>query len=193
MPRNRKRKRIIKGETAMASEDPTRALTRVPQASDKATEIRTVVEALDKAPGIIHKLSSEFRSEAVRVTREVAGQEAERFDFDHFVSTWKPVAERFQERRTLLEAFFSQLPELLTSYEAEDAAELLGVLEQQRNAWEKIRQEQNSETEEISRKIAEIELRISDIQRKLYASQAAQSTAAPPSYREEPPTPESPA
>src|SRR2546421_5554723 len=105
MSRNRQRKRIIKGETAMASEDPTRALTRVPQASDKATEIRTVVEALDKAPGIVQKLTSLYWSEDERSNGVVSFQEAKRFDFDHFVSTWKPVAERFQERRTLLEAF----------------------------------------------------------------------------------------
>jgi hypothetical protein len=193
MPRNRKRERIIEGETVMASEDSTRALT-VPQTSDKVTEIMTVLDALDKAPGIRHQLFREFRSEAVQVTREVASQEVEQFDFDRFVNMWKPVAERFQERRALLEYFFSKLPDLLTSYEDEDAEQLLFVLEQQHNEWERIRQKQNFETEEILKKIAERRQKISEIREKLHTSQAAQSTEVPSYYQDQPPSsPESPA
>jgi hypothetical protein len=181
----------MEGETAMASVDRTRALTRVPPAADKATEIRTVLAARDKEPGIMDKLAREFRSEAMRVTREVVGQEAEQFDFDNFVSKWKPVAEQFQERRTLLASFFSQLAACLASYENEDAEELLRVLEQQRDAWAQARREQYSETEEISKKIDVIDQQIAALQEKLYPSWAVPGSAPPREYQEPPPTPES--
>jgi len=175
----------------MASADLTHALTSVPQAPDKATEIRTVLDALDKAPGISRKLSREFRSEVVRVTREVAGQDAEKFDFGNFVSKWKPVAEQFQERQTLLRSFFMRLDECITSYADEDAEALLHVLEQKRYEWEKLRQEQNIETEEITKKIDAIQQKIFEIRGKLHASEAAESTVVHPYDQEQPPTSES--
>jgi phage shock protein A len=81
----------------------------------------------------------------------------------------------------------------MTSYENEHTEELLRVLEKKRDELEMTLKESNVDTEEITPRLVAIRQKISELTKRVTASQAAsQSTEAPTQSHEQLPTSESP-
>jgi hypothetical protein len=178
----------------MTSEDLARvpSIVALPLPSEKAIEIAIVIEQREKVAKLFHKLEGVYRASAVKLARDIAGEEIEKFNFPNFVSKWKPLADRFEETRSVLSSFLLTLDHLIATYENECAEELLQVLEKKRDELEMTLKEQNIETDEITRRLVDIQQKISEIAKRLPASPAAyQSTAAPTQSRQQPPTSES--
>jgi hypothetical protein len=191
MATRRNQHRIAGGGTAMASEDPTRVLSIValPLPSKKAIEIAIVFEQREKVAKLLQRLEREYRSSAVQLAHDIAGEAVETFNFVNFVGKWKPVSDRVEQIRSVLGSFLLTLDHLIASYENEHAEEVLQVLEKKRDELEMTLKEQNIETGEITRRIDDIQRKISDIQKKLPTlPTATQSTATPAQSRERPPT-----
>jgi hypothetical protein len=168
------------------------SMVALPLPPDKATEIAIVFEQREKVAQLFRKLEGEYRASAVQLACDIAGEEIDKFNFPNFVSKWKPLADRSEEIRNTLSSFLLTLDQLMTSYENEHAKELLQVLEKKRDELEMALKAENVDTEEITRRLIDIRQKISEIAKKVPASQAApQSTAAPTQRRQQTPTSES--
>jgi hypothetical protein len=178
----------------MTSEDLVRvpSIVALPLPSEKAIEIAIVFEQREKVAKLFHKIEAEHRARAVQLACDIAGEEIEKFNFPNFVSNWKRSAGQSEETRSVLSSFLLMLDQLITGYENEHAEELLQVLEKKRDELEMTLKEQNTETEEITRRLAGIQQKISEVAKRVPAPQAAhQSTIAPTQSRRQPPTSES--
>jgi hypothetical protein len=168
------------------------SIVALPLPAEKASEIAIVFEQREKIANLFRTLEVEYRARAVQLAYDIAGEAIERFNFPHFVSTWKPLADRAEETRSALGSFLLTLDHLITSYENEHAEEMLQVLEKKRDELEMTLKEQTSETEEITRRLVGIRQKIAEIAQRVSASQAAsQSTEAPTQSHEQLPTSES--
>jgi DNA repair exonuclease SbcCD ATPase subunit len=178
----------------MTSEELVRlpSLVALPLPAEKVIEIAIVFEQREKIAKLFRTLEGEYRARAVQLACDIAGAEIERFNFPNFVSTWKPLADRAEETRSVLGSFLLTLDQLITSYENEHAEEMLQVLEKKRDELEMTLKEKNVETDEITRRLVGIRQKISELAQRVSASQAAsQSTVAPTQSHQQLPTSES--
>jgi hypothetical protein len=194
MARRRIRHRTSRRGIAMTSAERARVPSTValPLPAEKASEIAIVLEQREKIANLFRRLEGEYRARAVQLAYDIAGKEIEQFNFPNFVSQWKPLADQSEETRSALSSFLLTLDHLITSYENEHAEELLRVLEKKRDELEMTLKEPNSETEEITRRLVGIRQKISELTKRVTASQAAsQSTVAPTQSHPQLPTSES--
>jgi hypothetical protein len=147
---------------------------------EKAMEIAIVFEQREKVAKLFRKLEEEYRASAVKLACDIAGDEIDKFNFANFLSTWGPLAARSEETRNALSSFLLTLDQLMTSYENEHPEELLRVLEKKRDELEMTLNEQSVETEEITTRLVAIRQKISELTKRVTASQAtSQSTVEP--------------
>ena len=169
------------------------SIVALPLPAEKASEIAIVFDQREKIANLFRTLEGEYRARAVQLAYDIAGADIERFNFPYFVSTWKPVADQAEETRGALASFLLTLDHLITSYENEHPEEMLQVLEKKRDELEMTLQEQNDETEEITRRLVALRQKIAELAKRVSASQAAsQGTVAPTQNQEQLPTSESP-
>jgi hypothetical protein len=194
MATRRRRYRRARGATAITSAElagvPSLVALRWPP--EKAMEIAIVFEQREKVAKLFRKLEEEYRASAVKLACDIAGDEIDKFNFANFVSTWGPLAARSEETRSALSSFLLTLDHLMTSYENEHTEELLQVLEKKRDELEMTLKEPNVDPEEITRRLVAIRQKISELTKRVAASQgASQSTEGPTQSHEQPPTSES--
>lgn len=194
MATRRRRYRRAGGATAITSAELARvpSLVAQPWPPEKAMEIAIVFEQREKVAKLFRKLEEEYRAYAVKLACDIAGDAIDEFNFTNFVSTWGPLAARSEETRSALSSFLLTLDHLMTSYENEHTEELLRVLEKKRDELEMTLKEPNVDTEEITTRLVAIRQKISDLTKRVTASQAAsQSTEAPTQSHEQLPISES--
>jgi type II secretory pathway component PulM len=138
---------MIGGETDMATEQLVRVVPATTKPSDKVTMIKQAFEMRDRKKAISDKLKKDWMADMERVTRTLAAQNVERFDFGLFRNTWRPVEERYEQWRSALDSYYRHLEEFIKAYGTENPEELKQVVNEMR---EKL-QKDSEELDELDR------------------------------------------
>ncbi len=143
---------------------------------DPAAEFKIVFSALERTDALLDRLRRERQAEAAKLAAsdQFTKTEVEKFNFDSFVSQWKPIEEKFNERKSTLEAYRSALEDLRLVWKTERTEKLCEFLTEER---ERLVGERKTTDDALDQKIVEIDILINELKCASAAAPAAKPLA----------------